>query len=287
MKGSLKASIWHNLSANHFNWLLLLSATSLLVGYSAKVSMAAPPQIAQATTAVTVNRPNLGVGSQGERVSELQAALKLLGFYTGAVDGIYNENTAIAVSQFKQSAGLSPDGIVDAITWQKLFPSEPIVTATQRQPNTAAGSPVTSVRNTTRVKPSSEPRPTTPRQTTISRNRATVVRTQPTARTQATVVRTQQTARIQPTPVSKQIPGVQYTSEGLPILRLGMRGADVVKLQQQLQRLGFIKGGIDGDFGATTDAAVKAAQTRYGLEADGVVGGSTWEALLRRSPQQR
>lgn len=287
MKGSLKASIWHNLSANHFNWLLLLSATSLLVGYSAQVSMAAPPQIAQATTGVTINRPNLGVGSQGERVSELQAALKLLGFYTGAVDGIYNENTAIAVSQFKQSAGLSPDGIVDNITWQKLFPSEPIVTSTQRQPNTAVGSPVTSVRNTTRIKPSTEPRPTTPRQTTISRNRATVVRTQPTARTQATVVRTQQTARIQSTPVSKQIPGVQYTSEGLPILRLGMSGADVVKLQQQLQRLGFLKGGIDGDFGAATDAAVKAAQIRYGLEADGVVGGSTWEALLRRSPQQR
>jgi peptidoglycan hydrolase-like protein with peptidoglycan-binding domain len=40
--------------------------------------------------------------------------------------------------------------------------------------------------------------------------------------------------------------------------------------------------GIDGDFGPTTETAVKALQKRYGLEPDGVVGGSTWEILLRR-----
>ncbi|MBC1258936.1 peptidoglycan-binding domain-containing protein, partial [Trichormus variabilis] len=73
-----------------------------------------------------------------------------------------------------------------------------------------------------------------------------------------------------------------YTSEGLPILRIGLRGSEVVKLQQQLKKLGFLKGDADGDFGETTESAVKAAQKRYGLEADGVVGGSTWEVLLRR-----
>jgi peptidoglycan hydrolase-like protein with peptidoglycan-binding domain len=73
----------------------------------------------------------------------------------------------------------------------------------------------------------------------------------------------------------------------LPILRLGNRGTEVVKLQQQLQKLGFLSGSIDGDFGATTEAAVKAAQTRYGLEPDGVVGGSTWDFLLQQSKRQR
>jgi peptidoglycan hydrolase-like protein with peptidoglycan-binding domain len=34
-----------------------------------------------------------------------------------------------------------------------------------------------------------------------------------------------------------------------------------------------------------TEEAVKAAQKRYGLEPDGVVGGATWEVLLRRSPR--
>ena len=61
-----------------------------------------------------------------------------------------------------------------------------------------------------------------------------------------------------------------------------MRNPEVRRLQQRLKQLGFLTGDIDGDFGVVTEAAVKAAQQRYGLEADGVVGGATWEALLRR-----
>jgi peptidoglycan hydrolase-like protein with peptidoglycan-binding domain len=70
-------------------------------------------------------------------------------------------------------------------------------------------------------------------------------------------------------------------------LRLGNTGSEVTKLQRLLQTLGFFKGGIDGDFGAGTEAAVIAAQVRYGLQPDGVVGGATWEAFVRRLPKQR
>jgi peptidoglycan hydrolase-like protein with peptidoglycan-binding domain len=42
------------------------------------------------------------------------------------------------------------------------------------------------------------------------------------------------------------------------------------------------QGDIDGNFGAATEAAVIALQKRYGLDADGVVGGGTWEILMRR-----
>jgi peptidoglycan hydrolase-like protein with peptidoglycan-binding domain len=253
MQGSLPARILNNLSANKLSWLLLFSTTPLLIG--SLPSLAAPQQIAQVT------RPTLTLGSQGERVNELQAALKLLGFYSGAVDGIYSDNTAKAVSQFQQAAGLNPDGVVNSITWQRLFPSEPIVTGTisapQPKPIVSSGFPVRTLpSNTTRIKPpNSKP--------------VTVIRTRTT------------TTRIQPTPPNQQNPAIQYTSEGFPILRLGMRGAEVVKLQTQLQRLGFLKGGIDGDFGVTTETAVKALQTRYGITADGVVGGATWQALLR------
>ena len=61
-----------------------------------------------------------------------------------------------------------------------------------------------------------------------------------------------------------------------------MRGAEVLKLQKQLKRLGFLKTGIDGDFGSLTETAVKALQKRYGLEADGVVGGATWQIINRQ-----
>ena len=67
-------------------------------------------------------RPALKLGSRGSAVSELQAALKLLGFYAETVDGIFSQSTAIAVSQFQEAAGLAADGIVGQDTWNRLFP---------------------------------------------------------------------------------------------------------------------------------------------------------------------
>ncbi|MBD2676429.1 peptidoglycan-binding protein [Nostoc paludosum FACHB-159] len=312
--------------------ILLFSTTPLFIASSALVSIAAPQKIAQVNPADSISRPTLKVGSQGERVSELQAALRLLGFYSGEVDGIYSENTATAVSRFKQAAGLNPDGIVDATTWQRLFPRESVVGSTVpasgQRFNSATNFPVptqasslTNVGNpnpnpprqavtpvptkpnppkkastqaTTNPKPpkkaatqattspkppkkaatqtatSPEPRPANPRQAQKTPNRTT------------STTRTQSTTRNQSNTNTKRTPGIQYTSEGLPILRVGLRGSEVVKLQQQLKKLGYLKGDVDGDFGATTEAAVKALQKRYGLEPDGVAGGATWEILLRR-----
>lgn len=297
--------------------ILLFSTTPLIIASTAVVSIAAPQKIAQVNPGNGINRPILKVGSQGERVSELQAALKLLGFYSGVVDGTYSENTASAVSQFKQAAGLNPDGIVDASTWQRLFPNQPAAASTipssqprfnsannfpvptqasnvtnvinsnpPRQavtqvPTNAEPRPTTPKKPVTRVTTSPEPRPATPRKTTTSSTQKTPNRTTSTTRNPSTT-RTRQTTRTQPNTTTKRTPGIQYTSEGMPILRIGLRGSEVVKLQQQLKKLGFLKGDADGDFGETTEAAVKAAQKRYGLEADGVVGGSTWEVLLRR-----
>ncbi|CEJ47704.1 peptidoglycan-binding domain-containing protein [Umezakia ovalisporum] len=240
-----------------FYWLLLFSCTSLLITSDAVVAIATPQLVAQATPKGGISRPTLKVGSQGEWVSELQAALKLLGFYSGAVDGVYREETAKAVSRFKGAVDLSPDGIVDAITWQRLFPREPTVTPTISSDNSASNLttnfpvPTQTSTNTRLVSPRPQPSPALPPSTPSIRSPG-------------------------------QIPGVQYTAQGLPILRLGMRNLEVRKLQQRLKKLGFLTGDVDGDFGVMTEAAVKAAQQRYGLEADGVVGGATWEALLRR-----
>ncbi|MEH2354668.1 peptidoglycan-binding domain-containing protein [Nostoc sp.] len=287
--------------------IFLFSATPLLITSTAVVSIAAPQKIAQVNPGNSINRPSLKVGSQGERVSELQAALKLLGFYSGAVDGIYSENTASAVSRFKQAAGLNPDGVVDASTWQRLFPNQPVAASTvpSSQPrfNSATNFPVptqasnlTNVANpnpnpprqaVTQVPTRPKPKPTTPKKavTQVTNNpepRPATPRKTTTSSTKKPPKRTTSTTRTQSNTTTKRTPGIQYTSEGLPILRIGLRGSEVVKLQQQLKKLGFLKGDADGDFGETTETAVKAAQKRYGLEPDGVVGGSTWEVLLRR-----
>ncbi|WP_435616139.1 peptidoglycan-binding domain-containing protein [Streptomyces coelicoflavus] len=44
--------------------------------------------------------------------------------------------------------------------------------------------------------------------------------------------------------------------------------------------------GVDGYFGAGTESAVKRLQRGHGLEADGIVGATTW-GRLRGEPLDR
>lgn len=288
--------------------LLLFSSAPVLFASSVVPAVAAPLQIAQIAQ-VSINRPNLQLGSQGQPVSELQAALKLLGYYTGAVDGNYNQATATAVSRFQQAAGLNPNGIVDAITWQRLFPGEAIASSTASTTsiaNSASNFPVptqilnnstttttqtanNSTATTTQIANNStvltttpEPKPATPpKQTTSTNSQKKTVTQSSSTRTQPNT-RTQSTKRTQPNPHFEKIPGVQYTSKGYPILRLGMSNVEVRRLQMRLRKLGYLESAADGNFGEATEAAVKTLQRRYGIEPDGVVGGETWEILLRR-----
>lgn len=65
----------------------------------------------------------------------------------------------------------------------------------------------------------------------------------------------------------------------MPTLKRGSSGPDILTLQSALQQLGFDPHGIDGIFGAGTEAAVIAFQTSKGLTPDGVVGPNTMAAL--------
>lgn len=179
------------------------------------------------------NRTILRLGSQGSEVTQIQGVLKLLGYYSGEVNGIYDRNTSVAVSRFQQAAGLEPDGIFGAATWNLLLPLSPeaVVVSTDPTPSPVVPSPSPTESSTPETTPST------------------------------------------PTP----------TSVTFPVLREGMRGEAIAHLQQRLKTLGFLQGEVDGVFGANTLAAVKAAQRKYNLEADGIVGRSTWRALLSNS----
>ena len=87
----------------------------------------------------------------------------------------------------------------------------------------------------------------------------------------------------------------ELTSEGLtleevtrpfpPVLREGETGVDVRSLQYYLAVLSYFSDGllppviIDGIFGPSTTAAVRAFQELAGLTPDGVVGQATWQRL--------
>jgi len=88
----------------------------------------------------------------------------------------------------------------------------------------------------------------------------------------------------QPTPPPESPPGMP-TYPGTA-LRLGSSGENVRRVQEALRRLSHSIPGIpevtvDGNFGATTEEAVRAFQRIFGLNADGVVGPITWERLFR------
>jgi peptidoglycan hydrolase-like protein with peptidoglycan-binding domain len=172
----------------------------------------------QAVILAEINRPTLRIGSRGTVVAELQATLKLLGYYDGSVNGIYSESSAIAVSRFQEAAGLKATGIVDSQTWTKLFPSVSSVTVPAVDHN---------INSVSRVSDHNNQNP-----------------------------------------------------ESLPLLKEGMEGESVKLLQTRLKALGFYSGVIDGIFGRETLTAVIKAQTSFGIDADGIVGLTTWRNLL-------
>lgn len=51
------------------------------------------------------------LGSRGEEVRKIQKKLKSLGYYTGAVDGIFGTGTRNAVKAFQKNCGITADGI--------------------------------------------------------------------------------------------------------------------------------------------------------------------------------
>ncbi len=65
----------------------------------------------------------IGLGSKGKEVCDIQSRLMRLNYNLGMTraDGFFGEMTEKAVKSFQARAGLTPTGVVDDLTWQKLF----------------------------------------------------------------------------------------------------------------------------------------------------------------------
>ena len=55
-------------------------------------------------------------GSRGDDVYRVQAKLRQYGYYSGALDGIFGQDTYEAVTWFQRRNSLTPDGVVGAAT---------------------------------------------------------------------------------------------------------------------------------------------------------------------------
>lgn len=103
------------------------SVVGSVIGGVASSFFIVAPSLAQITAApatlLAQNYPLLSAGSTGSPVSQLQATLKLLGFYAGEVNGSYTAATEDAVAQFQSAAGIAADGVAGPSTWAKLLPA--------------------------------------------------------------------------------------------------------------------------------------------------------------------
>lgn len=122
--------------------LILLLSTACLWAFTPAAASAEPTVEDYSIAAAHTAYGTLRSGSTGEPVRQVQAMLSLMGYYAGDIDGLYQEATAAAVSQFQTAAGLSADGIVGPATWQKLLPAVSDTAAPERptSPETEASS---------------------------------------------------------------------------------------------------------------------------------------------------
>lgn len=92
-----------------------------------------------------------------------------------------------------------------------------------------------------------------------------------------------------------RLPGLSYEGAAKPaeylpgnrILRRGLSGGDVKRVQEMLISLGYTLPiyGVDGDYGAETENAVRAFQKAAGLMVDGLCGAETMAALMTQCDQ--
>ena len=72
---------------------------------------------------------------------------------------------------------------------------------------------------------------------------------------------------------------IDEADQSHPVLKTGSTGLPVRRLQSRMSAVGFNTGGVDGRFGAQTEAAVKKLQQDFNLSVDGVVGPQTWQVV--------
>ena len=93
-----------------------------------------------------------------------------------------------------------------------------------------------------------------------------------------------------PTPVPAPADTAVTCIISIPQLKNGSTGTAVKNAQTLLIAKGYPCGGritagretADGDFGPTTEKSVKSFQSQKNLTADGIIGATTWKALLTR-----
>jgi peptidoglycan hydrolase-like protein with peptidoglycan-binding domain len=75
---------------------------------------------------ISLEKPTLKKGCQGQTVKELQHILALWKVYSGSLNGIFDQCVENSVKAFQHRMFLEENGIVDCLTWKVLYAGAPI-----------------------------------------------------------------------------------------------------------------------------------------------------------------
>ena len=213
-------------------------------------------------------------GSTGSDVKELQTKLKKLGYYDAYVDGDYGDTTVAAVKAFQKKYNLTADGIAGKETLKKLDSAYKNADSDKDDDSLRMGDSGSAVKDLqTKLKKLGYYDGTVD-STFGSGTYAAVKAFQKKYNLTADGVAGSETLKKLDSAYKNADSDKDDDS-----LRKGATGSAVKDLQTKLKKLGFYNASIDGDYGDTTVAAVKAFQKKYNLTADGVAGSETLKKL--------
>ena len=217
---------------------------------------------------------SLRKGATGSAVKDLQTKLKKLGFYNAYVDGSYGDTTVAAVKAFQKKYNLTADGVAGSETLKKLDTAYKNADSDKDDGSLRKGATGSAVKDLqTKLKKLGFYNAYVDGSygdTTV----AAVKAFQKKYNLTADGVAGSETLKKLDTAYKNADSDKDDGS-----LRKGVTGSAVKDLQTKLKKLGFYNASIDGDYGDTTVAAVKAFQKKYNLTADGVAGSETLKKL--------
>ena len=254
----------------------------------------------------------LRTGSTGSAVEQLQFWLNTLAQYESSipsltVDGVYGTGTANAVRAFQRKYGLTVDGVVGRATWTEVYDQFRSIQSDNGTPNAYPGTALREGSSGQNVR--------------LVQFWLKIARTVYTSLSNVTVdgrfgsataaaVRRFQTYfgltsdgvvgrttwnklyEVYNDIANKLLSSSLRPGEYPGVLRNGSSGTAVRELQFYLYLMSAYESSIpaiaiDGQFGASTEAAVRAYQRFAGLTVDGIVGRTTWNSLYDKASTLR
>ena len=241
-------------------------------GYVYKTYVSVTKTASSSSSASSTTR--LEKGSTGSDVKELQTKLKKLGYYDAYVDGDYGDTTVAAVKAFQKKYNLTADGIAGKETLKKLDSVYENANSAKDDDSLRMGDSGSAVKDLqTKLKKLGYYSGTVD-STFGSGTYAAVRAFQKKYNLTADGVAGSETLKKLDSAYKNADSDKDDDS-----LRKGATGSAVKDLQTKLKKLGFYNAYVDGSYGDTTVAAVKAFQKKYNLTADGVAGSETLKKL--------